>query len=167
MTLGEIFKLLSENPAIPTVYLMGVPFVALLALYFGKGEGNKSPWTELYSFLVYAICLPGIFAVTLNAYLFLFERQSVFDANIFTQVLPLLSMIVTLWLIRKNTCFEDIPGFNKLGGLVTLISVLFILMWILEKTHIFVISFMPFHYFLILLVVLLIAIRFGWRAIYN
>lgn len=167
MTLRESFQILSENPAIPTVYLLGVPLIAFLALIFGKGEGNKSPWRELYSFLVYAISLPAIFAITLNVYLFLFERQSVFDANIFTQVLPLLSMVLTLWLIRRNTCFEDIPGFNRLGGLVTLISVLFILMWILEKTHIFVITVMPFHYFLILLVGLLVAIRFGWRAIYR
>ena len=167
MTLRESFQLLAENPAIPAFFFASLPIIALLALFLGKGKGNKSPWRELYSILVYTACLPGIFAVTLNVYLFLFERQSVFDADIFTQILPIISMVVTLWLIRRNTCFEDIPGFNRLGGLVSLLTVLFILMWILEKTHIFVISFMPFHYFFILLIAILIVVRYGWKALYK
>ncbi len=166
MTLQEFFNLLGENPTIILLYFIGLPLVAGLALIFGKGEGNISPWKEFYSAIVYMACIPGVFAVTLNVYLFLFERQSIFESNIYTQIIPILTMMVTLWFVRRNTCFEDIPGFEKIGGLVMLIAVIFIIMWILEKTHIFVITVMPFYYFLILLVVLLVAIRYGWKALY-
>jgi len=167
MTLRELFELLSENPTIILFYFIAIPLTAFLAWIFGRDEGVNSPWKELYSCLVFATCIPGTFAVTLNVYLFLFEKQSVYDTNIYTQMLPILSMVITLWLIRKNVCFEDIPGFGKLGGLMLLITTLFIIMWILEKTHIFVISFMPFQYFLILLLVLLVVVRFGWKLMFS
>lgn len=87
------------------------------------------------------------------------------DTNLFTQVLPIASMILTLWLIRKNVTFDQIPGFDKLGGLILILAAVIIFMWILEKTHIFAITFIPFSYFIILFIVLLIAIRFGWKKL--
>ena len=105
--------------------------------------------------------------MTLNVYLFLFERQSVFDTNIFTQILPLLSMIITLWLVRKNVSFDDIPGFDKIGGLIMIIAALIVFMWFLEKTHILIITVVPFSYFLILFIVLLVIIRFGWKKLFS
>jgi FlaA1/EpsC-like NDP-sugar epimerase len=140
---------------------------ALLASIFGRNEGAKSPWKQLYTVLVYLTCIPGIFAVTLNVYLFLFERQSVFDTNIFTQILPIFSMIITLWLVRKNVSFDDIPGFDKIGGLIMIIAALIIFMWFLEKTHILAITVVPFSYFLILFIVLLVIIRFGWKKLFT
>lgn len=167
MTLGELFQLLSDNPTLILFYFITIPLTAGLSYIFGKDEGTESPWRELYTLLVYLTCLPGIFAITLNIYLFLFEKQSIFNADVYTQVLPVVSMLITLWLIRRNVCFEDIPGFGRLGGLVFFILVLFAIMWILEKTHIFVISFMPFYYFIILLVILLVMARYGWKSMFG
>jgi len=167
MTLQQFFDLLSDNPSVILFYFIAVPLTALLALVFGKGQAGLSPWRELYSLLVYLACVPGIFAITLNAYLFLFEKQSIMQTNIYTQIMPIVSMIVTLWFIRRNSCFEDIPGFGRIGGLSVLILVLFVVMWILEKTHIFVISIVPFSYFFILLVVLLVISRYAWTAIFE
>lgn len=116
---------------------------------------------------MYLACIPGIFAITLNIYLFLFERRSIFEADIFSQILPIIVMIITLLLIRRNTCFEDIPGFNRLGGLLLIIGALLSAMWFLDKTHIVVFSYMPFYVVLIILVVLLIAIRFGTKALFK
>lgn len=161
MTLGEFLNALSDNPTWILFYFIALPIIAGLSWLFGKGEGKLSPWKELYSVLTYAVCIPGIFAFTLNIYTFLFERKSIYSLDVYSQILPIFSMVVTLYLIRKNTCFEDIPGFGKLGGLIVVILALFTIMWLLEKTHIFVISIMPFHYFIVLFVLLFIAIRYG------
>jgi len=166
VTLQQFFDLLSQNTSIILFYFIALPLTACLSLVFGKGQGKDSPWKELYSVLVYLSCIPGIFAVTLNVYLFLFERRSIMDTNIFTQILPIVCMFVTLWFIRSNIRFEDIPGFGRIGGLVMLITILFAAMWVLEKTHIFVISVMPFHYFIVLLIVLIVGARYGWKALY-
>ena len=76
MTLGEFFEMCGENPTLLLGFFMLVPFVALLALFFSGGQGHLSPWKYLYSVLIYLVAIPGIFAVTLSVYLFLFERRS-------------------------------------------------------------------------------------------
>ncbi len=163
MTLGDFFQALSDNPTVVCFLFISVPLTAFLASIFGKNEGAVTPWKELYTVLVYLTCIPGIFAVTLNVYLFLFERQSVNDVNLYTQVMPIISMVITLWLIRKNVKLDQVPGFEKLGGLIMILFVLIVFMWILEKTHILAITFIPFSYFVVLFVILLVVIRFGWK----
>lgn len=162
MTLGQFFETVSKEPSIVLFYFFALPFTAFLASVFGKSEGHLSPWKYLYTVLVYLACIPGIFAITFNAYTFLFERQPVMQMNLLTQLLPILCMLITLWLIKKNVSLNDVPGFDKIGSLVFILTVLMIMMWILEKTHIFVFTFMPFYQFVLFFVGFLILIRWLW-----
>ena len=162
MTLREFFELLANNPEILIFFFIACPLTALLSWWLGRGEGHLSPWKYLYSILVYLICIPGIFAVTLNIYLFLFERQSVFDADIWTQVFPIFSMILTLILIRKNVSFDKIPGFGKIHGLMLMIGAILMLMWIIDRTHIIAISIVPFQTVILVFLVLLSVAMLGW-----
>ena len=163
MTLREFFQLITDNPFCILFFFLAVPLTAFLAGLFGKDEGHISPWKFLYSTLVYLSVVPGIFAITLNIYLFLFERQSIFDADIYTQILPIISMVTTLWLIRRNVSFDEIPGFDKLTGLFLLISLLIILMWISERTYFIVFTGLPFYTVILIFIGILILIRFAWR----
>ncbi len=165
MTLGEFFELCGRNPALLLGYFLVIPLIAFLALLFSKDQGHLAPWKYLYSVLIYMVCLPGIFAVTLSVYLFLFERRSIMDTNMYTQVLPILSMIFTIILIKKQVNLDDVPGFGKLSGLITVISVMMVIMWIIDKTHIYSITFMPFYVVVLILVVGFLLIRAGFRQI--
>ena len=165
MTLGEFFELCGRNPILVLGYFLLIPFIALLAMVFSKGEGHLSPWKYLYSVLIYMVCIPGIFAVTLSVYLFLFERRSIMDTNMYTQVLPILSMIITIILIKKQVSLNAVPGFGKLSGLITIISVLMIVMWIIDKTHIYAITFLPFYVVVLMLVGGYFLIRAGFRKV--
>jgi len=49
------------------------------------------------------------------------------------------------------------------GNLAMMLAAVMCLMWILEKTHIFVISYLPFYQFLLIFAGLLIVIRLGWK----
>jgi len=163
MTLKQFFDFASQNPSLILFYSIAVPLSALLTGVFSRGEGHISPWKYLYSFLIFFVCIPGIFAITLNVYLFLFERQSVWDANLYTQALPILVMILTLTIIQKAVNLDFIPGFGKLTGLIIMISAILIIMWFLDKTHIYVFSYMPFFQVVLLLVILLVIIRLAWN----
>ncbi|NNE28132.1 MAG: hypothetical protein HKN16_00745, partial [Saprospiraceae bacterium] len=99
MTLQDFFNHLSENPFYLLAYFLLIPLTAFLAGWLGKGEGEMKPWCYLYAVLIYLICIPGVFAITLNVYLFLFERQPIFRTDVYTQILPVLSMIATLLII--------------------------------------------------------------------
>jgi hypothetical protein len=108
---------------------------------------------------VYLTCIPGIFAITLSIYMFLFERRSIMETNVYTQIIPVLSMIVTLLLIKKNVSLDDVPGFGRLSGLIMIITAVIALLWILDRMRIFAITFIPFIWIIVLfLVIVLVAI---------
>ena len=167
MTLTEFFEVLSNQPSLVLGYFLLIPFTAFLAGIMGKGEGHLSPWKYLYATLVYLVSVPGIFAITLNIYLFLFERRSIMDTDVYTQVLPIFSMIATLLIIRNNVAYERIPGFGKLSGLMMMIFAVLTLMWGLDRTRIYIIAFtsMPFYYVIAIFIVLLIAFRIGMKKL--
>jgi len=169
MTLQEFFGYLGDKPVLIIAYFALIPLTAFIAGIMGKEEGHMAPWTYLYSTLIYLVCVPGLFAITLSIYLFLFERKSVFATDVFTQILPVVSMIATLLIIRKNVALERIPGFGKISGLMMMIFAALVLMWIVDRTRIFVVAFtyMPFYYVLLVFIGLLLAIRFGWKRLFK
>ena len=167
MTLGEFFVKVGESPSIILFYFIAIPAIAFIMWMWTKDEGHKAPWVYIYSLLIYLVCIPGIFAITLSAYLFLFERKSIFDTDVFLQILPLLSMVITLWLVKLNVEFKEIPGFGRISSLMLVITVVMSLLWILEKTHIFAITFVPFQYVIILMLGIFAAIFFGSKRVFK
>ncbi|MFN7118781.1 MAG: hypothetical protein ACK4TA_18425 [Saprospiraceae bacterium] len=166
MTLRQLFDLIGNNPAYIIFYFAIIPFAALLANVLGKGEGNLSPWKYLYSILIYAVCVPGIFAVTLSIYYFLFEKRSILDTDVYIQILPIVSMVLTLLIIRRNADFDYIPGFDKLSGLMMMIAATLGIMWFVDRTHIYAITYLRFEVVLLIFFALLLVIRFGWSKIF-
>lgn len=152
MTLGEFFELFEQNPTLLLGFFILVPLIALLSLLFSKGQGHLSPWKYLFMVLIYLVAIPGIFAITLSVYFFLFERRPIMDTNIYTQVLPVVSMLLTFLLIRKQVNLDLVPGFGKLSGLITIIAVLMVILWIIDKTRIYSITFMPFYVVVLILI---------------
>ena len=167
MTLQELFNLIAASPAYVIFYFAIIPFAALLAGLLSKSEGHIAPWNILYSVLIYAVCIPGIFAVTLSVYFFLFERKSILQTDLYTQVLPIVSMVATLLIIRKNVDFDYIPGFDKISGLITMIAATLGIMWFIDRTHIYAITYLRFEVVLLIFFALLLLIRFGWSKLFS
>ena len=87
------------------------------------------------------------------------------DTNVYTQILPIVSMMATFILIRKQVDLDLVPGFDRLSGLVTILSVLIILMWIIDKTHMYSITFMPFYVVVLILVIGFLLVRMGLKRL--
>lgn len=169
MTLREFFDLLANQPYLILAFFLLIPFTAFLAGIMGKNEGHITPWKYLYSTLVYLVCVPGIFAITLNIYLFLFEKQPIMNTDVYTQILPILSMVGTLLIIRNNVAYDRIPGFGKLSGMMMMIFAVLTLMWGLDRTRIYIVAFtrMPFYYVLFIFIGLLVAFRLGMKRVFG
>lgn len=165
MTLQDFFDAVSADPTYVIFFFVMVPLIALLTGWLAKGEGEESPWKYLYSALLYLVAVPGIFAVFLGVYLFLFERRSIFEMNVVLEILPIISMIATILIARRNVDFDYIPGVDKLSGLVMIISATLAIMWFIDRTRIIVFSYLPIQYLLLIFVGLLIVIRFGWSRL--
>ena len=163
MTLRELFQHIGENPNFILFYFLIIPVSAVAAGVLGKGEGHLSPWKYLYATLIYLVSVPGIFAVALNAYFFLFQRGDVMQTDVYLQILPIIVMVVTIFLIRRNVDLSLIPGFDKISGLWFMLFATMFLMWLLEKIHIVVFSYLPFQYLLGIFVILFALIYLGWQ----
>ncbi len=167
MSLGEFIGYMGNNPAFALFFFFIIPIAALLGNFMAKGEGHESPWCIYYSVLIYLAVIPGIFAILLNLYHMFFEKRSIYDMNVMMEILPVLSMILTLFLIKKNVDFKDIPGFGKMTGFLGTIAGLMLLFFILEKSHLIVFSYLPFQWLILILVVLFLAIRFGTKYMFR
>lgn len=165
MTLKDFFEYLAANPNLVLFFSIAVPLSAFVIGLLSKGEGHLSPWKYLYSFIIYLVCVPGIFALMFNVYLFLFERQSIWNLNLYTQMLPMIVMAITLAIIRRSVSLDDIPGFEKVGGLLVMITAILMMMWFVDKTRIFVFTYMPFSQVVLIMVALLVIVRFAWKRI--
>lgn len=165
MTLQDFFNLLGDNPRYVVIYFLMLPIFALLGLLLGKGEGNVSPWREYYSVIVFGVCIPGILAIALSVYLFLFERRSIMQTDILSQVLPIVSMFGTLRLVGMNADVRSLPGFGSISSLVTMIAATFAAMWLIQRTHIFVFSSLPFWQVIVIFGLLFLVMRFALSRI--
>ncbi|AFK04669.1 hypothetical protein Emtol_3541 [Emticicia oligotrophica DSM 17448] len=163
MTLRELFQQIGENPNFLLFYFLIIPSSAAIAGILGKDEGHLSPWKYLYATLIYLVSIPGIFAVALNAYFFLFQRGDVMQTDVYLQILPIIVMVLTIFLIRRNVDLSLVPGFDKISGLWFMLFTTMLLMWLLEKIHIVVFSYLPFQYLLVVFAVLFALIYLGWR----
>lgn len=148
-------------------FFLLMPLTALISSVLGKGEGHLSPWKYLYSVLVFLACIPGIFSVTLSVYLFLFQRGNIMNTDLYTQVVPIFSMIFTLMLIRKNVAFEHVPGFDRISNLMMMIASLIVVMWLLDRTHIIAFSYIRIQYLLLALLGLLLLFRYGLKRMMS
>jgi hypothetical protein len=166
MTLQQFFASINANPWPSVVYFLILPFTAWVVGMAADGSRDVKFWGIIYAILVYAVCIPGIFAVTLNIYLFLFERQSIWQASIVLQYLPIVSMAITLMLIKSKIPFSMIPGFGKIAGFLTLIAALIGVMWFFDRIHLVAFTYVPFSAILIGFVLTLLAIRFAWSKLF-
>jgi hypothetical protein len=161
MTLRSLFENVTNNPGWLVGYFILIPLICLLLLVLINDPNIALKVKWLFTGLCFLVVIPGIFALTLNIYTFLFERQSIWDMNLVLQALPIISMVLSLMMIKKTLPFEYIPGFEKLIGLSTIIFALMGLMWFIDRTHIYAFSMIPFSYIIIGFVAIIIFIRFG------
>ena len=139
MTTRDLIQWAGQHSMLLLLVFIAPPLIAWLAgRLHGKEQGKLPPWKYLYSVLVYLVCVPGMFASVITAYSLFFSRENLLDANLLVYFLPIASMIATLVLIRKNVSFDDVPGFDRLSGLMVMVGCSFVIALVIQKTRIVV-----------------------------
>ena len=140
MTTQDFIALAGEHWTALLAWFVAIPALAVLVgLCHARGSGGARPWRYLYSALVYLACFPGMLAAVLTAYSLFIIRQNLLEANALVYFLPFLSMGVTLGVIRARVDFSDIPGFDRIAGLMTLVAITFVIILAIEKTRIWLV----------------------------
>ena len=87
--------------------------------------------------------------------------------DLILQVLPIVSMVFTLLIIRRNVDLDYIPGFEKLSGLLMIITAVLGLMWLADRTRIVAFMYLRWELVLLIFVGLLLLIRFGFQRSFG
>jgi hypothetical protein len=137
MTLQELLAALDANPVPVLVYFVVMPGLAwLTGRFHSRGPVYDSPLRWLYSIVLYGACLPGLVAAVAFADTLVHGR--LMQAGIFSQILPLISMFITLGLIRHQADPEHIPGFRRMTGFMLLLALTAISVFLLMQTRIWI-----------------------------
>ena len=139
MTVEQFLSTLDRYTPVILICLGALPVASLLLrLLHGRDGGGLSPWKYFYAVIIYLASVPGVVSPVLTLYSLLFIRANMLNLNVSYYYLPVLSMFITLIIIRKSVPFDAIPGFKKLYGLFSLILVSFLAVFILDRLRIFV-----------------------------
>ena len=139
MTTRDLIHQAGQHPVALAAALAAPPLVAwVLGRLHDRGRGGAGPWKYLYAVLVYLACVPGMFAGVLTAYTLFFSRENLLDTNPLVYFLPIVSMIVALVLIRQNVSFDEVPGFDRLSGLMVMVGCSFAIALAIQKTKIWI-----------------------------
>ena len=158
MTIQELIQMANGHLLALVVFFVAPPVIAwACGLMHGRGNGGVSPWKYIYSALVYAVCIPGLFSSVLTGYALFFQRANLLNVNLAVYFLPIISMIVTLIFIHKTVNFENLPGFDRISGLMVMIGCSFLIVLAIDKTRIWLLFHGP--------IVMLLAVAAGIFAL--
>jgi hypothetical protein len=139
MTSRDLVNLAGQYPLVLVAVFLAPPLAAwLLGRMHPRGQGGLAPWKYLSAVLVYLTCVPGMFAAVITAYTLFFSRENLLDANLLVYFLPIVSMVATLILIRKDVPFDQVPGFDRLSGLMAMVGCSFAIALAIQKTNIWI-----------------------------
>ena len=139
MSTREFIEMAGQHWGVLLAMFLAPPLAAWwCGVAHGHGGGGNAPWKYFYSVLVYLTCVPGTFAAVITAYTLFFTRENLLDVNPLVYFLPMVSMVATLVLIRKNVTFDLVPGFDRLEGLMVMIACSFALALAIQKTNIWI-----------------------------
>lgn len=167
MTIHELMQWLEQFQT-----EIGVGLVALPILTYLLGAMTRAGSRPLARYVlagaIYLAVVPGISAAVMLLYVLLFVRANVLrEAHLILHVLPIGSMLATLWAASRLEPFDNIPGFDRVQGLFLLVGVSFATLLFLHKMFIGVVFFAKFEYLLLLLGAILLLWRFGVARLFR
>ncbi len=139
MTLRQMIEAVGRHPWLLLALFAALPAAAWLAGRLHRpSEGGAAPWRYGYAVLVYLACVPGIAAAVVAGYMLFFTGESLLDVNLLVFLAPPAAMAATLSLIARSVDFDEVPGFERLYGLMVMIAVSFVVALAVQKTRIWV-----------------------------
>ena len=165
MTLNDFYAFAATHHSQVIFFFALVPFAALLAGFMEREEGHLPPWNYLYSAMLYLVAIPAIFSIGLTAYRWLFERGSIMEADLVLQIVPVISLLLTVLVIRRQVPLRDLPGFGRLSSLVLLITAGLVLLWGIDRTRIILFSRLPMQYLVLVFLLVLVGLWQGVKGV--
>ena len=164
MTLQDLINWFSVNQSAILIYF-GSLIVLSFILKLLVRPGNIKTLKYIFSLLVYGATVPGILASMLVAYSFFILKTSLLRVSFVTYFAPIIAMILVLLIISSKVKMRVIPGFNRLSSLMTIISITFLIMFVLSKMHFGLFFIGGFSQLVILFIVLFVILKVAFNKL--
>ncbi len=162
MSLRDLLTWLNSHSWQLMLLLVWPPTLSfLLSFKSGRKKESHLKLKYLYSVIVYSTTIPGILATVLTGYALFFTKENLLDVNLITYLAPIVAMLATLFLVAKNIDFNDIPGFDRISGLMLMIGLTFLIVLGVAKTRIWLIFGSSIFMLFGLCVGVFVALRWG------
>ena len=162
MTISQIMDAIGGYGVFIIIIFVIIP---LAAFAYGKAVGKEkavqSPHKYIYSFLIYLSSVPGMFSLVLCAYALFILKANLLEVNIVVYFVPIISMIATIILIRKNVDLNYVPGFDRLYGLFIVLGATFTIALMILQTRIFLFFGSSIMTLVVFVVILYLALQWG------
>jgi len=122
------------------IYFMALPFICVIFTFRYRDSVQPGPRAYLFSGLIYLASLPGVSALMLVSYTLFILRGNLLEVNILLYVLPIVSMFGVYGAIARVANFNNLPGFDRLSGLLIIIALVCLSVFFLYRLH-FIIGF--------------------------
>lgn len=156
----------------PFVWEIGLALVAMPIITYLLGAVLRACVPALgrgfLAFALFVSIVPGMSMAVVVLYMILFVRANLLrDMHLVLHLLPILSMLGTLWAASSLVAFEQIPGFARIQGFMVLVGISFATLFLLQKTFIGIHFLGRFEHLLLLLGGLLALWQFGVSRLFR
>lgn len=141
MTLNEALSQLSSYTKETAIYFAILILIAVVFSYLYKPHQRTNYVSYILSTIIYLVSIPGLFSLTLFFYSLLIIKNNLLDLDIVIYYLPIAAMISVFFIIARKADFKDLPGFDRLWGLMLMLFSVYAFIFILFHMRIHIIFF--------------------------
>lgn len=165
MTINDLIRAASEHQLEVLVYFLIPPLLiwGTGRLHKTRHAGERRPYNLVYATSLYLVSFPGVLAAVLTGYGLLFLRADLRNVPILLYFLPILSMVVTWVLAKRQVNLDRIPGFERLTGFMLAIAICFAVAFALNRLFFGVLFFGSFWGLVIVAVGVFVLFRISMR----
>lgn len=164
MTISQLIQQIGQYQHYILYYFGAIILLSFFASLLYKPRPGKGVLDYFLSFLVYLVAVPGMFSLTLLLYSSLMLRTNLLNVNLVVYFVPLVAMFLVFFLIARKTSLTALPGFGKIASLLTMLGIVFLIIFFLSRLHFVVGFFGSIKHLLLIALVLFIVFRVAaWR----
>lgn len=139
-SLDDLVNEMSQYEMEILFFMAFITLFPLLLCFVLKKSGSQKIANLVMSGPIFLTTFPGVFFSLILGYLLFFSSKDLLDIN-YIYFIPPIWMVVSLFLYSKCVKFDDVPGFDKISGLIGFSSITFFAVLILFKLKIWVAVF--------------------------
>lgn len=128
---------------------------------------RQNPHRYVLAVVVYLVCVPGVLALCLTLFHFVFLGTNLLKLPILVYFLPIGVMVFSLVRLSAKVALSAIPGFERLSALILALFIGFLLLFTLSRTRIWLIFGGSFLQFLIIGLVLFAGLNWAINRLFG